>query len=144
MFEVTNLADGSTSTESIIALIIPLVAIIMGIGVAMLGIWLDFRKKREIFQLHHAERMAAIDKGIDVPPLPPQFFQDGRRAQTPFILFRRGLTFLLVGATLTLALYFQAGSHRQALWGLLLVAVGVSNLVSAAVGRRLPQEPAAN
>jgi len=37
--------------------------------------WLDFRKKRELFQLHHAERMAAIEKGIDLPasndPRPP-------------------------------------------------------------------------
>ena len=53
----------------------------MGLGVGMLKLYLDYRKKREVIQLHHAERMAAIDKGIELPSLPPNSFRiiAGRR-----------------------------------------------------------------
>lgn len=51
---------------------VPITAIVMGIGIAMLGMWLDYRKKSEIYALHHKERMAAIEKGMDVPFLPPE------------------------------------------------------------------------
>ena len=61
---------------------------------------LDFFKKRSMFELHHQERMAAIEKGIEVPPLPPEFFQDrntGRRmARTPADHLFRGLRWLLL------------------------------------------------
>ena len=60
----------------VIAVMIPIVAIVMGIGIGMLSLFLDYRKKREMFAMHHKERLTAIDKGMEVPPLPPEFFQD--------------------------------------------------------------------
>jgi hypothetical protein len=69
--DVANMASTAlhhTDVAAVLALVIPIVAIVFGISVAMLGMWLDFRKKREMFELHHAERMAAIEKGIDLPP----------------------------------------------------------------------------
>jgi hypothetical protein len=133
--------DLGTALPEILAMVIPIVAIVLGIGIAALGMFLDFRKKREFFQLHHAERMAAIEKGIELPPLPPEFFQSQRRWQrTPADQLRRGLVFLLVGAAVTAALYYQPESHRQALWGLVLVAVGLANLLSYAVAGRQPAD----
>ncbi len=43
-----------------IALLIPLSGIVMGCGIPMLVIFLDYRKRKEMFTLHHQERMAAI------------------------------------------------------------------------------------
>src|SRR5580658_1417162 len=66
----------SDNVIPILGELIPIIAIVMGLSVAMLCLYLDFRKKRELFQLYHAERMAAIEKGIELPPLPPEFFGD--------------------------------------------------------------------
>jgi hypothetical protein len=127
-------AMGHTDVAAVLGLTIPIVAIVFGISVAMLGMWLDFRKKRELFQLHHAERMAAIEKGIDLPPLPPEFFQgNGNQEKTPYTNLRRGLMCLLVGIAVTAALW---GTHEDEYWwGLVPVAVGVAYLVTFLVER---------
>jgi Domain of unknown function (DUF6249) len=137
----TSLADiaaAAPHVQNILGALTGLVAIIMSFGIGMLAVWLDYRKKRDIFQLHHAERMAGIEKGIEVPPLPPEFFQANRRGlRTPPEYLRRGLLWLLIGAAGTVALYFQSGPHQQALWGLVLIAWGVANLLFYALdGRR--------
>ncbi len=114
--------------ESIMGKAIPMIAIVMGIGVAMLSVYLDYRKKRDIFELHHKERMAAIDKGMEIPPLPTEFFQDSRGRCQPGDRLRRGLVMLCVGIAVTIAL--RATVDRFALWGLVPVAVGVANLLA--------------
>jgi hypothetical protein len=37
---------------------------------------LVYRKNTQIIQLYHVERMAALKKGVEIPPLPREFFQD--------------------------------------------------------------------
>jgi Domain of unknown function (DUF6249) len=126
-------AMNHTDVAAVLGLTIPIVAIVLGIGVAMLGMWLDFRKKREMFQLHHAERMAAIEKGVDLPPLPPEFFQGERKQKTPYTYFRRGLMWLLIGIAVTAALW---GTHdKDYWWGFVPVAVGLANLITFMVER---------
>jgi hypothetical protein len=123
----------------VIAVMIPIVAIVMGIGIGMLSLLLDYRKKREMFAMHHQERMAAIDKGMEVPPLPPEFFQDARRRRAPSDHLRRGLVLLFVGAAITVALYVQA--RNAYLWGLVPAAVGVAQLLFYFLeGRKSPRE----
>jgi hypothetical protein len=124
----------------ITALMIPIVAIVMGIGIAMLALVLDYRKKRDMFAMHHKERLAAIEKGMEVPPLPPEFFQNGnRRSCTPATNLRRGLVCLLVGAAIMVALYNTL--DRNYLWGLIPVAIGIANLLTYLVeSRKAPRE----
>jgi Domain of unknown function (DUF6249) len=109
-----------------IAVFIPIIAIVMGIGIAMLSIYFDYRKKQDIFALHHKERMAAIEKGMDVPALPPEFFRDSRpRTHSDFL--RRGLVLLFVGIAISGALY---STNRGAyVWGLVPAAVGIAQLL---------------
>jgi Domain of unknown function (DUF6249) len=111
----------------VIAIMVPITAIIFGVGIGMLSLFLDYRKKREMFAMHHKERMAAIEKGMEVPPLPPEFFRDNRRARVPSDYLRRGLVLLLVGIAITIAL-FDSTRHNY-LWGLLPTAMGVANLL---------------
>ena len=113
-----------------LVLFIPIIAIVMGIGIGMLSLVLDYRKKRDIFVLHHKERLAAIEKGMEVPPLPPEFFQEGNRKgqRHPSDYLRRGLVLVLVGAAITVALYRSTG-HDVYLWGLVPAAVGVAQLL---------------
>ena len=118
-------------TAHVLGVLIPIIAIVLGIGLVMLMIYLDYRKRREMFQLYHAERMAAIEKGIELPPLPDEFFQ-GPRGREPLPVRNRriGLILLLFGIALTLALWGSAGADAS-WWGLLPVALGLAYLVAA-------------
>ena len=105
--------------------LIPISGITLGLGTAMLRLWLDYRKKRELFQLHHVERMAAIDKGIDLPPLPSQYFADYRLASADYL--RYALIWSLAGIAFSGALYVT--SRSLWVWGLIPVAVGIAYLL---------------
>lgn len=118
---------------------VPIIAIVMGIGIAMLGMWLDYRKKSEIYALHHKERMAAIEKGMDVPPLPPELFH--RHGRTPADSLRRGLVWLAIGAALTTAMMLE--DHRGAAYGLIPAAIGIANLIYYFAQSRIPAAPKA-
>ena len=129
-----------TRITEVLALMIPIVAIVMGIGIGMLSLLLDYRKKREMFAMHHKERLVAIEKGMEVPPLPPEFFQNGqRRPWTPAQNLRRGLILLLVGGAVTAALY--NGYNHSYMWGLVPAAVGVALLLTYFIeSRKAPRQ----
>jgi hypothetical protein len=130
-----------TSIEGVLGVMIPIIAIVMGIGMAMLATWLDYRKKREIFELHHKERLAAIEKGMEVPPLPPELFQGKRSGRTAADYLRRGLVWTFIGIAIIVALLMQ--NENGAWFGLIAVAAGVANLLMFAYQRNQPSEPAA-
>ena len=95
---------------SILGMMIPIIAIVMIFGTGMLAIYFNYRKRRDMFALYHQERMAAIEKGIELPPLPEDFFrEDGkggkpaRRGGHGTLLF--GLILLIAGLTLYIALH---------------------------------------
>lgn len=117
-------------TKEFMTLLIPIIAIIMGCGIPLLAIFVDYRKRKEMFELHHRERMAAIEKGIELPPLPEEFFKpDGKsKPSSPHSDFGWGLFWLLGGLALLVALYFN-GKGAQSLYALLPVAVGIHYLI---------------
>lgn len=114
--------------ENIMSLAIPIVAIVMGIGIGMLSVYLEYRKKRDIFEMHHKERMAAIEKGMEIPALPAEFFRDSYGRCQPGDRLRRGLVMIFVGVAVIFAL--KATADRYALWGLVPIAIGVGNLLA--------------
>lgn len=125
--------------KSIMPFMIPIVAIVMGVGIGMLGLWTDYRKKREIFELHHKERMLAIERGMEVPPLPESLLAPAERESSKGPVsndyLRRGLLWLLVGLAISTALALNL-SLNNATWGLIPVAVGLAYLIYYAVDTR--------
>lgn len=112
----------------IIAVSIPIVAIVMGIGIGMLTVYFNYRKRKEMFALYHQERMAAIEKGIDLPPLPDAFFAEDGKPRSPHRGLAVGLVWLFVGLALLVALYFNH-EGEAALYALIPVAVGIAYLI---------------
>jgi hypothetical protein len=111
---------------------IPVIAIVLGITCAMFGLYLDFRKKRDFVQLYHAERMAAIEKGIELPPLPEEYFS-GRsgRHSSPARTRRSGLILLFLGIAITLGLW-TGGQDRDTFWlGIVPAGLGLGFLLAA-------------
>ena len=123
---------------------IAIAAIVMGIGFAMLSLYLHSRRKREFLQMHHAERMAAIEKGIELPPVPPQFFQDTPVGLGGYSFCRRrsGVGTLLVGVAIMVALWEQGGNGYW--WGLVVIAIGVGRIIDGTFASRYDRPGAAD
>jgi hypothetical protein len=118
----------------LLALMIPIVAIVMGIGIGMLAVYLDFHRKSETFKLYHAERMAAIEKGIDLPALPPEFFGNVARESNPARTRRTGLVLLLLGLAVAGAMWGM--DIRAFWWGFVPAAIGLAFLISSILEMR--------
>jgi hypothetical protein len=121
--------------QSTFGILIPIVAIVMGIGIGMLALVLDHRKRDRMFTLYHQERMAALEKGQELPPLPEEFFDDGKRP-SPHATLMGGLICAFLGPALGIPLYFVVG-FQPALFALVPFAIGAALLIYYfAVGRR--------
>jgi len=127
-----------------IALLIPIVAILMVFGTGMLAIYVNYLKRKHMFSLYHQQRMAAIDKGVELPPMPEDFFHEEgappRRSSHGTLL--TGLILVFTGATLYLALHFTLPRIPEsggdvALFALIPVGIGAACLLYYfAVGRK--------
>ena len=118
----------------VIGVFIPIVAIIMGISVAIVSIWSEHKRKAQLLEQSHRERMQAIEKGIDLPPLPANLIAEGNGPATESAVksLRSGILWSLVGVVLYVAIE-RMGADEIALFGLIPCAVGVANLVYAAI-----------
>ena len=54
------------------ALMIPIFGIVLGIAVAIVAIVASHREKVSRAEFRHRERIAALEKGIELPPDPPE------------------------------------------------------------------------
>ena len=122
---------------NILPLFIPIIAIVMSFGLPMLAIYLYYRKQKEIYTLYHQQRMAAIEKGIELPPTPAGFLESGRSSRRDLL---KGLVWLFVGVAVTIAVY-QSGKHQQAFFGLIPIGIGLAYLIYYAVEGRREAEP---
>ena len=116
---------------------IPFVAIVGGISFAAYSLYLRVHRQRELMQMYHAERMAAIEKGIELPPLPPELLHSGYDFGGVLPGYRRwrrgrGVRLIFVGAAVTIALW-QTNGDKSFWWGLVIVAWGLGQLVSEAL-----------
>ena len=115
----------------LLGLMIPMVIVVVGGGVALLAIYLGYRRRKEIFSMYHQERMAAIEKGVDLPPLPDALLTDDSRPARPYHPRRhllRGLAWLFVGIGLGLGLTPTAGLN-WALFSLVPAGIGLAHLI---------------
>jgi hypothetical protein len=117
-----------------IALLIPIVAIVMSIGIAMVYVWSEHRRKSQLLEQNHRERMHALEKGIELPPLPANLVGAGNGPSTSSAAksLRSGIMLTLIGVLLYFAIDVADGSEG-ALFGLIPAAVGIANLVYAAI-----------
>jgi hypothetical protein len=128
-------------TEERMALLIPIISII-AVGVIVLtAVVLGYARRRRFFELYHQEQMAAIEKGVSVPPIPEALLLRGRRAPgTPGAVLLKGLIWLFVG----IGFFFAAHEHysRAAMFGLIPMGVGMAYLIYYfAEGRKAPATP---
>ncbi|PZN33382.1 MAG: hypothetical protein DIU71_05195 [Proteobacteria bacterium] len=109
--------------------LVPLFGMIfsMGLPIAALIVWivLRYRRHRQLLELHHAERMAAIERGMDVPPLPLELIDGRPRRRRSSLL--PGLVWLFVGLAVLVSM--RTIAEREALLGLIPMGVGLAYLI---------------
>ena len=118
---------------ALIAVFIPIVAIVMGIGIGMLSIWSEHKRKAQMLEQNHRERMHAIEKGIELPPLPANLIGSEQRSFDR--VGRQVAAQRHHAALIGVVLYFAitvVGADQAALFGLIPAAIGIANLVYAA------------
>jgi hypothetical protein len=123
---------------AVIAVSIPIVAIVFGIGIGALAIWAEHKRKVELIDRIHRERMLALEKGVEPPALPPGMVGDlaAKPKLVPRYLWpramRNGLMMLFGGIVLCFAVD-RAGGEEGAMFMLVPAVLGLANLVYAAV-----------
>jgi hypothetical protein len=123
--------------EDVIAVFIPIVAIIMSLSIPIVYAIVDYRRRRDIVEAHHKERLAAIERGMELPALPESVYQSLKPARRSSYLLP-GLVWLFVGIGLFIALGAVAGEDVR-YFGLIPAGVGAALLIYYFVeGRKLP------
>jgi hypothetical protein len=114
-------------SEDVIALFIPITAIFMSLLIPIVYAIVEYRRRRDIVEAHHAERMAAIERGMDIPPLPESFYQGIQRGKRPRYLLA-GLVWFFIGMGIFIALNAVA-DRSVAYFGLIPAGVGLAFLI---------------
>ena len=119
----------------VLALLIPILSVTVSLGALIVWIVVWYRRRVHEIDCRHKERMAAIERGIDLPPEPvPQPEQMPPRSR--YLL--RGLIWLGIG----LAITFGGRDWLRAPMGgsgWIAVAVGAAYLIFYLVeGRKAP------
>ena len=123
--------------EEVVAVFIPIVAIIMSLSIPIVFTIVDYRRKKDIVEANHKERMAAIERGMELPALPESFYQSMKPARRSSYLLP-GLVWLFVGIGLIVSLGAVAGEDVR-MFGLIPAGGGLALLIYHFVeGRKLP------
>jgi hypothetical protein len=112
--------------------IIPVVAIVFSIGLPLTAviIWivLNYRKRRRLMELHHAERMAAIERGMELPPLPIDII-DGRSPRRRRSSLLPGLVWFFVGLAVLIGTMGMSDEDIPLFGGLIPLGIGLAYLI---------------
>ena len=113
-------------SEDVLALLIPHVVILMVMGAVIVYFVLDYRRRRAIVEAYHKERLAAIERGMDIPPLPAALFERTRNRRPRHLLY--GMIWLFVGIALVVSLGAVAGEQVM-YFGLIPAGIGLAFLL---------------
>ena len=122
--------------QDIIGALVPLAAIVMGIGVAFWRMYLDHQRRK----LQYEERKLMIERGLTPPPLPPEL---PRRSLESSL--RNGIVLVALGLGFAVVYVMRGGnllgqstgaSSGFAIAAPILFLLGVGYLVYYAIARK--------
>jgi hypothetical protein len=114
--------------SDLVPLLIPLAGITVPLSIPIIWIVLNYRKRRRLMELHHAERMAAIERGMELPPLPLELL-DGRSNRRRSSLLP-GLVWFFIGLAI-FAGWLMTGfdDDLPVIGGLVPLGIGLAYLI---------------
>lgn len=116
--------------KQLLILLIPIVFILAVAGTMIIGMFLNYKRSREIYELHYRLSLAAIEKGAEPPPPPEAFLQELERntqENRPGRGLLKGLIWLVTGVGIGITLLLnQMNSSPLAL---IPLGIGIAYLV---------------
>jgi hypothetical protein len=110
--------------------VVAIVAILVGFGLPLVAVMtyivLNYRQRRALMELHHAQRMAAIERGLELPPLSMDMFERARSRRRSTSLLP-ALVWFFVGVAILVGM--QSISDEEALIGLVPTGVGIAYFI---------------
>lgn len=116
-----------------LGVMIPIIAVTLGLLCAMLSVIANHRRRLHELEFRHRERMAAIEKGMELPPDPgapnhvETYYSERRTASPGSRYLLRGLVWLGIGFALVMPGY--RFDHDYWSFGWIAVAVGGAYLI---------------
>ena len=121
----------------------PFIIVVLAFVWVTFSTWCDYKKRKEFMMLYHQERMAALEKGLELPPFPRELLgEEAEEADTPQPAkpskpLLVGLVWLLLGLGLAVALAGVDNAHfRPAGIGAVPFGIGLAYLIYYAVEAR--------
>ncbi len=114
-------------SPDVIAVLIPIIAVLGGVCIAIAAIIVAGRKK----ELDHKERLVAMEKGIALPEPEPEEkkpVHSSRRAS--------GLVMFGIGLGVTIGLWTTPDAEHAWGWGLIPLLIGVGLIVASILDKK--------
>ena len=125
-----------------IGVLIPIIAIVMGVGLAMIETIASHRRRSQALEQRHRERMAAIEKGVELPPdaNDPEAQLELAKAMRKPRFMLRGFVLVGIGGAL-IATWPGGDEHVMHTIGWVVLAIGVAQLLYSAIEGRKERGP---
>jgi hypothetical protein len=81
--------------SELVPLLVPIFSTAIVFSIPIIWIVLNYRKRRRLMELYHAERMAAIERGMELPPLPLDLIDNRSKRRRTSLL--PGLVWFFIG-----------------------------------------------
>ncbi|HYM36637.1 MAG TPA: DUF6249 domain-containing protein [Steroidobacteraceae bacterium] len=119
-----------TDYESILGEFIGLVAVVLFLSIPLFYIVTRSRRQQRAIELLHAERMAAIERGMELPATSLEILGDQiAHAKKPRTALLPGLVWLFVGLAITASRLTIDGNEAPLMVGLIPAGIGLAYLI---------------
>jgi len=105
--------------EDVLGIFVVIIAVGMSLLIPILGIYFEYRKRA----LRSQERLLAIEKGVPLPPEPPE---PQKKPATPLDSLRKGFILLGIGVALVVFTLVAGVSEWIMGGGLVLLFIGAA------------------
>lgn len=114
--------------SELVPLLVPIISTAIVFSIPIVWIVLNYRKRRRLMELYHTERMAAIERGMELPPLPLDLI-DGRSKRRRTSLLP-GLVWFFIGlAVFASGLITGFDDDLPVIGGLIPLGIGLAYLI---------------
>ena len=118
--------------EGLVGELIGLVFIVLSLSIPIAYIITRSRRLHRQIELAHAERMAAIERGMEIPVAPVELLGDQiSKSKPPRTALLPGLVWLFVGIAISISVSQMSvdGHHAPLMVGLIPAGIGLAYLI---------------
>jgi hypothetical protein len=115
--------------SELVPLLVPIFSTAIVFSIPIVWIVLNYRKRRRLMELFHTERMAAIERGMELPPLPLELI-DGRANRRRRTSLLPGLVWFFIGLAVFVG-WLMTGfdDDLPVIGGLIPLGIGLAYLI---------------